>query len=138
MALAGSWPCSLNCRLSKTKNGEPCIVFHTVFGTSGMRSKTYHEMCNALMNTEVRGMHMSVKELVGKSCRITIVHNDLPMAHKPTRISQASSRSKTCGNGDPRGANRASVLLARSARRSDVVAFDAGLEKLSKGEREKV
>jgi hypothetical protein len=57
-----------------SENGEPCLVFHTIFNLS-MRSKSFREMSVALLQrSDLAGL--SVRELVGKACRITVIHKE--------------------------------------------------------------
>lgn len=58
----------------ETDDGEPMLVFTTVFNLS-LRSKSFREMATALMQASDLG-NTDVRELVGKTCRITIVHNE--------------------------------------------------------------
>jgi hypothetical protein len=57
------------------KSGEgPLVVFHTVFNLS-LKSKVFREMATALMGTsDLKGM--PVKDMVGKACKVTIVHKE--------------------------------------------------------------
>lgn len=59
----------------ETGNGEPCLVFHTIWNVN-LRSPAFKEMASALMSTnELRGLNM--KDMVGKSCKLMIVHKEL-------------------------------------------------------------
>jgi hypothetical protein len=58
----------------ESESEEPVLVFHTIFNLS-LRSKTFREMAVALMGTsDLAGS--SVREMVGKGCKVTIVHKE--------------------------------------------------------------
>lgn len=62
--------------LVETPDATPCLLFTTVFNLS-MRSKKFREMAVAIMGgktDDLRGV--SVKELLGKNVKLTVVHNE--------------------------------------------------------------
>ena len=126
----------------QTETGEPFIIFYTVLNTSltsrrSEHSKRFHELCNALMNMEVRGTEMTCKDLVGKSCRVNIVHVQSDdglqtfaniMSFKPLPRGTVVEPAKT-------------PLLSFSLDPNDVpdkATLDANIQKLSQSERDKV
>ena len=125
----------------ETKNGEPMLVFFTVWNallTAKSKGKpSYHDMCNALMNTEVRGMHMHTKELLGKSCRVTIVHNDSADGSQ-TYANIASFRPLKSETEVPEAKTEFQFFSLDPRDVPDMATLDAALAKLSQSERDKV
>jgi hypothetical protein len=58
----------------ETANGDPCLVFQTIWNVS-MRARVFREIVQGLMGGEpLEGR--SLRELVGRVAKITVVHNE--------------------------------------------------------------
>ena len=127
---------------TEMENNEPFIVFHTVLNTSlnspkSKHSKLFHEMCNALMGMEVRNSDMEVKDLVGKSCTVNIIH--VKSDDGSQTFANIASFKPLARGSVPRPAKTPFVIFSlNSYDVPDKATLDANLQKLSQSERDKV
>ena len=114
-------------------DGKPCLVFYTVWNLN-LRSPAFKELASALMATnELRGLDM--KNMIGKSCKLTIVHKD---TDTQTFANIMSFKSLKAGTVILPTETEPMFFSLDPKDIPDLAALDAGVAKLSKLEQAKV